>query len=180
MFVSIHSWNKYLWASVCPRCLLCNRDTGYSDPWKRTGFCPPGDSILGRINTHRNNKHVDISDNAKCCESKNQSTVWKRESNNLECGHGKLVWGEGIGTKTWIMRRDGHVLVWLGLSGRGGRNWQLHLTFIYHHLLLGPTNRSTVMYGCSDILCLSHWAFWNVNHIPSISLSSCHSHQNAP
>ena len=28
------------------------------------------------------------------------------------------------------MRRDGRVMVWLGLSGRGDGNWQ-HLTFIY-------------------------------------------------
>ena len=36
---------------------------------------------------------------------------------------------EAVATKILIMRRDGRVMVWLGLSGRGDRNWQ-HLTFI--------------------------------------------------
>ena len=32
----------------------------------------------------------------------------------------------------------------------------ISFTFIYHHVYLGPTNWSTLMYGCSDILCLSY------------------------
>ena len=32
----------------------------------------------------------------------------------------------------------------------------ISFTFIYHHFYLGPTNWSTLMYGCSDILCLSY------------------------
>lgn len=171
--VSIHSWNKYHWASTCPHisCVAqiqwCAKKNRFKPSWRLHSRKEKKNEPTEKINTLE--FQILVSPMSNKFKTKGHVTLCEsRGSKNLLTDHGRL-----FEVKIWKQRLE----EWKEMAMQWPRwNFQAEGTGIDNDTLLSPvpTNWSIMTYYCSHVWCSSHWAFWNANHIPFISLPSCH------